>query len=636
MKPICIDELNTTIKTLKKGKSCGPDKIPNEALIETNTKIRQIYLDMFNKIYDEEKIPKEWQEGEILRLYKGKGERGKCSNERGITLSSNMGKLFERIINNRIQNVVKFTEFQAGGQQGKSTADHINILKSLINHSKLSRKPIYIIFLDVTKAYDKAWLNAILYVLHKNGLNGKNWRIVKHLNENLTAKIKTQYGMTRTIKMKDSIRQGGVLSVIEYANLIDEIAKQLQTEKIGEVKIWDTQTTGCLLWMDDVALIHQDLEELKAMVETTNEIAKRYHIKFGKEKSQILTINGETPSGAITIGDTILDSTTTYKYLGVTTNNRGTMENHIKKTKGSVEAALQTILNLAGSAEFNHMKMATIWRLVDVCITPIITYAAESWTATKAEINQLQRIMDGVLKRILKTPPTTPSEIITAETGIMDIDTTWKKKQIIYYHRIMTSTRSSNTLKQLLTAPRNPWKKILDKAIAETGVDVDQLLEMSKYQAKKYVKKTMKSYQSQKIMTTAHKKSKVRDLIIHRTQKDLQSRPSYIAELPRSDCVSIFKVRARMMKVKANYKGATNDLKCRWCQNNLETQKHILTACPYFTKITNKTPYETYFMNERTATSKTAKILHKIHSIVEAKPYNFLTNTTDDTETSNT
>ena len=80
---------------------------------------------MFNKIYDEEKIHKEWQEGEILRLYKGKGERGKCSNERGITLSSNMGKLFERIINNRIQNVVKFTEFQAGGQQGKSTADHI-------------------------------------------------------------------------------------------------------------------------------------------------------------------------------------------------------------------------------------------------------------------------------------------------------------------------------------------------------------------------------------------------------------------------------------------------------------------------------------------------------------------------------
>jgi hypothetical protein len=39
-----------------------------------------------------------------------------------------MGKLFERIINNRIKNIITFTETQAGGQQGKSTTDHINIL----------------------------------------------------------------------------------------------------------------------------------------------------------------------------------------------------------------------------------------------------------------------------------------------------------------------------------------------------------------------------------------------------------------------------------------------------------------------------------------------------------------------------
>ena len=146
----------------------------------------------------------------------------------------------------------------------------------------------------------------------------------------------------------------------------------------------------------------------------------------------------------------------------------------------------------------------------------------------------------------------------------------------------------------------------------------------------------MKTSQSQKIMAAAHQKSKVRDQIIHRTQKDLQSRRQYISELPRSDCVSIFKVTARMMKVKANYKGATHDLKCGWCQSNLEIQKLFLLTCPYFTKITNKTPYKTYFMNDKTATSKTAKILHKIHPIVESKPYNFLTNTTDDIETSST
>ena len=45
-----------------------------------------------NKVYNEEKIPDEWQKGEIIRIYKGKREKGKCINDRGITLASNMGK----------------------------------------------------------------------------------------------------------------------------------------------------------------------------------------------------------------------------------------------------------------------------------------------------------------------------------------------------------------------------------------------------------------------------------------------------------------------------------------------------------------------------------------------------------------
>ena len=79
-----------------------------------------------------------------------------------------MGKVFERLINNRIKDEIRMTEDQAGGQAGKSTADHINILNSIINHSKRKKKQnLYVAFLDVTKAYDKAWLNAIMYTVQK-------------------------------------------------------------------------------------------------------------------------------------------------------------------------------------------------------------------------------------------------------------------------------------------------------------------------------------------------------------------------------------------------------------------------------------------------------------------------------------
>ena len=42
-------------------------------------------------------IPEQLNEGEIIRVYKGNIIKGKCSNERGITISSNMGETDERL-----------------------------------------------------------------------------------------------------------------------------------------------------------------------------------------------------------------------------------------------------------------------------------------------------------------------------------------------------------------------------------------------------------------------------------------------------------------------------------------------------------------------------------------------------------
>ena len=143
--------------------------IPNEALIEANKETRKIILYVFNMIYSEEVIPKKWSEGKIIRIYKGKGKKGKCSNERGITLSSNSGKLFERIINNRIKEVINMTPNQGGGIKGKSTADHLLRIINFIKANKLKKQKPILVFLDVTKAYDKAWNKAIMYALDSSG-----------------------------------------------------------------------------------------------------------------------------------------------------------------------------------------------------------------------------------------------------------------------------------------------------------------------------------------------------------------------------------------------------------------------------------------------------------------------------------
>ena len=45
-----------------------------------------------------------------------------------------------------------------------SNLDHILLLKELVNICKIINKAANLVYLDVTKSYDKAWLDATKYV----------------------------------------------------------------------------------------------------------------------------------------------------------------------------------------------------------------------------------------------------------------------------------------------------------------------------------------------------------------------------------------------------------------------------------------------------------------------------------------
>ena len=129
-----------------------------------------------------------------------------------------------------------------------------------------------------------------MYVMEKEGVDPYNWKIIRQLNTNLTAKLRTKYGLTRSIKLRDSIRQGGVLAVTQYAQLINEINKEITKQNAGPRAPNINEPIGCLLWMDDVALIADKPEDLQKMLDITHDTASRYHIEFGTQKSKILKI----------------------------------------------------------------------------------------------------------------------------------------------------------------------------------------------------------------------------------------------------------------------------------------------------------------------------------------------------------
>ncbi len=63
-------------------------------------------------------------------------------------------------------------------------------------------------------------------------------------------------------------------------------------------------------------------------------------------------------------------------------------------------------------------------------IEPILKYSGEIWDLNKVQIQELNGIMDKIIKRIPKHSTGTPREALYIETGLLDPDTIIKKNSV--------------------------------------------------------------------------------------------------------------------------------------------------------------------------------------------------------------
>ena len=137
------DEILNAIKSLKIGKSTASDLISNEMLKYGADAILKTLVKLFNFLFDLGTFPKLWNENLLVSLHK-KGSKIDPNNYRGISVSSNLGKVFNRIINARLLSFTNdnnlISKFQIGFREKCRTSDHIFSLKSITDVYKKEKK----------------------------------------------------------------------------------------------------------------------------------------------------------------------------------------------------------------------------------------------------------------------------------------------------------------------------------------------------------------------------------------------------------------------------------------------------------------------------------------------------------------
>ncbi|XP_063620491.1 uncharacterized protein LOC134792945 isoform X2 [Cydia splendana] len=173
VREIYMDEVRAAVRSMKNGKSVGPDDIPGEVwklLREDGCKWLTLF---FNKLLHEETIPDEWCDSLLVPIFKNKGDVQECNNYRGIKLMSHSMKIWEKVIERRLRHESDITQNQFGFMPGRGTTDAIFALRQLCEKYRRAKKNLHMVFVDLEKAYDRVPREVLWWALKEKSVPGK-------------------------------------------------------------------------------------------------------------------------------------------------------------------------------------------------------------------------------------------------------------------------------------------------------------------------------------------------------------------------------------------------------------------------------------------------------------------------------
>jgi len=176
-------------------------------------------------------LPDDFRDTNIITLYKDKGGRRDCNNYRGISLLCIAGKVFARLLLPRVRQIADriLPESQCGFRPSRSASDMVFSLRQLQEKSVEQSRSLYVVFIDLTKAFDTVSRSGLYNILKLLGCPETLLSILVAFYENMKARVQLDGSMSKTFPICRGVKQGCVLANIVWHNFFSSSCTRFPT-----------------------------------------------------------------------------------------------------------------------------------------------------------------------------------------------------------------------------------------------------------------------------------------------------------------------------------------------------------------------------------------------------------------------
>ena len=414
-----VEELSKAIDSLASGKAPGNDSIPPDLIKKCKTTLLYPLHELLSQCWKEGEVPQDMRNAKIVTLYKNKGERSDCNNYRGISLLSIVGKVYARVLLARLQKLAErvYPESQCGFRAQRSTIDMVFSLRQLQEKCREQNLPLYVAFIDLTKAFDLVSRDGLFKALEKIGCPPKLHSLIKSFHSNMKGTVQFNGKLSEPFDIRSGVKQGCVLAptlfgiffalVLRHAFGTSQEGIYLRTRadgKLFNLARLRAKTKVCeaiirdLLFADDAAVATHKQQELQALMDRFSGACKEFGLTISLKKTNVL--GQDTPSPpTITIDNYELDVVHEFTYLGSTITDNLSLDSEIDKRIGKAASTLTRLTKRVWTN--SELTMKTKMAVYNACVVSTLLYGSETWTTYTRQEKRLNSFHLRSLRRIL-------------------------------------------------------------------------------------------------------------------------------------------------------------------------------------------------------------------------------------------
>ncbi|GET50298.1 RNA-directed DNA polymerase from mobile element jockey-like [Rhizophagus irregularis DAOM 181602=DAOM 197198] len=449
MNPPTLDEWLSTVSSTPNGKASGPSMITYEMLKHLGSPM----------VFPIPK-PHEW----------------KCQlkNTRPITLLEVIRKSLVKLFYNRLSTIMASHDVPKGGNfaglPGGSCRDPIITLESIIHDADINKNPLWILFQDISKAFDSVDLTMLRFALERIRLPASAVKFILSLFMKRTNRVFTAHGSTPAYRVRIGIDQGEVISPLLWVIYIDPLLTILKNEMmdpyvLSTPSLIDSSSVSLdlkinnLVFMDDSTLISSSKAGMEFMLSITEEFYQINNTSANHNKYVLITNSLPlTPNSTLSpitfnldlsslnsvpsITITPISMTTSFRFLGVWFN--------IKSSHDFVKKQLKReCCSFAATIRPAKLSSKQVVYLYNAVLVPKLEYRMQVTHLSESECHLITRSIRSVVKHKANFSRFLPNPILFLSQALGLINLFAHQRQCHITNLFLMANSSSSFIQSL-------------------------------------------------------------------------------------------------------------------------------------------------------------------------------------------